>query len=50
MATKGLGSAVAAAFLVESIRTINFWRYTRRHKLVELYYEEFKDELPHIGG
>lgn len=50
IATRGLGSAVTAAFLVESLRTINYWRYTRRHKMVELYYEEFKDELPVIGG
>lgn len=49
IATRGLGSAVTAAFLVESLRTINYWRYTRRHKMVELYYEEFKDELPIIG-
>jgi hypothetical protein len=35
--------------VVESIRTINFQRYTRRHKMVELYYEQHKDELPHVG-
>uniref|UniRef100_A0A8W8L3F2 Uncharacterized protein n=1 Tax=Magallana gigas TaxID=29159 RepID=A0A8W8L3F2_MAGGI len=34
MATKGLGFAVAAAFFVESLRTINYKRYTRRHKMV----------------
>lgn len=49
MATKGLGSAVLVCLLVESLRTVNYRRYTRRQKMVELYYEEYKDELPHIG-
>ena len=50
MATFGFGKAALAVFLIESFRTINYRRYTRRQKMVELYYQEYKDELPHIGG
>ncbi|XP_022326900.1 uncharacterized protein LOC111126503 [Crassostrea virginica] len=49
MATFGFGKAALAVFLIESFRTINYRRYTRRQKMVELYYQEYKDELPHIG-
>ncbi|XP_062610320.1 uncharacterized protein LOC134272095 [Saccostrea cucullata] len=49
MGTVGIGKACLIMFLLESWRTWNYKRYTRRHKFVELYYDEHKEDFPHIG-